>query len=145
MRRALQVDELRFGHDHPNVATDLNNLALLLKATSRLAEAEPLMRRALQIDELCFGHDHPSVATRLSNLATLLHDTNRLAEAEPLMRRALLILVEFTRRIGREHPHLDVVLSNYRGLLEALGKTPDQIRQRLRELDDSLDADDSLA
>ncbi len=103
------------------------------------------MRRALQIDELSFGNDHPNVARDLNNLAQLLKATNRLAEAEPLMRRALLILVEFTRRIGREHPHLDVILGNYRGLLEALGKTPDQIRQCLRELDASLDPNDSLA
>ncbi len=145
MRRALHIDEVSFGHDHPDVATDLNNLATLLKVTNRLAEAEPLMRRALRIDELSFGNDHPNVAIRLNNLATLLKATNRLAEAEPLMRRGLLILVECTRRIGHEHPHLDAVLSNYRGLLEALGMTPDQIRQSLRELDDSLDADDSLA
>ncbi|MFN7999618.1 MAG: tetratricopeptide repeat protein [Acidobacteriota bacterium] len=39
------------GADHPNVATDLNNLAQLLQDTNRLAEAEPLMRRALKIDE----------------------------------------------------------------------------------------------
>ena len=51
MRRALAIDETSFGPDHPNVASDLNNLAQLLQATNRLAEAEPLMRRALAIDE----------------------------------------------------------------------------------------------
>src|SRR5262245_37994418 len=50
-RRALAIDEKSFGLEHPNVATDLNNLAQLLKATNRLGEAEPLMRRALSIDE----------------------------------------------------------------------------------------------
>jgi len=34
---------------HPEVATDLNNLAGLLRATNRLAEAEPLIRRVLEI------------------------------------------------------------------------------------------------
>ena len=43
----------------PNVARDLNNLAQLLQATNRLAEAEPLMRRALAIDEQSYGKDHP--------------------------------------------------------------------------------------
>jgi hypothetical protein len=81
----------------------------------------------------------------LNNLAALLKATVRLTEAEPLMHRALPILVEFTRRAGRENPHLHVTLGNYRGLLEALGTTPDQVRRRLRELDDSLDADDSFA
>ena len=37
------------------MAIDLNNLAQLLQATNRLAEAEPLMRRALAIDEKSFG------------------------------------------------------------------------------------------
>ena len=40
----------------------LNNLAQLLQATNRLAEAEPLYRRALAIDEKSFGPEHPDVA-----------------------------------------------------------------------------------
>ncbi len=50
----------------------LNNLAQLLKATNRLAEAEPLMRRALAIVEQSYGGEHPDVAINLSNLAGLL-------------------------------------------------------------------------
>ena len=80
---------------------DLNNLAQLLQATNRLAEAEPLMRRALAIDEQSFGPDHPNVASGLNNLAQLLQATNRLAEAEPLMRRALAI---DEKSYGPEHP-----------------------------------------
>ena len=45
----------RHGPDHPDVATALNNLAELLQATDRLAEAELLMRGALAIDEKSFG------------------------------------------------------------------------------------------
>jgi hypothetical protein len=103
------------------------------------------MRRALDIDERSFGNDHPNVARDLYNLAKLLKSTNRLAEAEPLMRRALLILIEFTRLTGHKHPHLDTARANYRGLLEALGQAPAQIDQRLRELDESVDSDDSSA
>ena len=62
MRRALAIDEESFGPDHPAVASRLNNLAQLLQATNRLAEAEPLMRRALAIDEKSFGSEHPDVA-----------------------------------------------------------------------------------
>ena len=60
MRRALAIDEKSFGPEHPNVATDLNNLAQLLQDTNRLAEAEPLMRRALAIDEKSFGRTIPT-------------------------------------------------------------------------------------
>ena len=103
MRRALAIDEASFGPDHPNVATRLNNLAQLLQATNRLAEAEPLMRRALAIDEASFGPDHPNVASDLNNLAQLLQATNRLREAEPLMRRALAI---DEASFGAEHPNV---------------------------------------
>ena len=49
-----------FGADHPNVARDLNNFGLLLQATDRLGEAEPLFRRAPAIFEESSGPDHPS-------------------------------------------------------------------------------------
>ena len=69
MRRALAIDENSYGPEHPEVATDLNNLATLLQATNRLEDAEPLMRRALAIDEQNYGPAHPEVATDLNNLA----------------------------------------------------------------------------
>jgi len=75
MRRALQIDEESFGQNHPNVAIRLNNLAQLLKATNRLAEAEPLMRRHLEIF-LQFthdtGHPHPHLRDAVNNYASLL-------------------------------------------------------------------------
>ena len=71
MRRALKIDEKSFGPDHPEVATDLNNLALLLKATNRPAEAEPPMRRALEILENSLGADHPKTGIVRRNLRLL--------------------------------------------------------------------------
>ncbi len=75
MRRALTIDEKSYGPEHPKVATNLNNLALLLQATNRLAEAEPLMRRALLI-LLKFtretGHLHPDLRVDLENYSGLL-------------------------------------------------------------------------
>ncbi|MBX3419832.1 MAG: tetratricopeptide repeat protein [Pirellulaceae bacterium] len=100
-------------------AVALNNLAQLLQATNRLAEAEPLMRRALAIDEQSFGAEHPLVAIRLNNLAQLLQDTNRLAEAEPLMRRALAI---DELSYGAEHPDVAIDLNNLAQLLQATNR-----------------------
>ena len=85
------------------------------------------MRRALAIDEKSFGPDHPNVAIDLNNLAQLLQATNRLAEAEPLMRRDVAIFVEFPRRTGHRHPHLDAAFANYAGLLAAMGKSQAEI------------------
>ena len=75
MRRALAIDEASFGPDHPGVAIDLSNLARLLQATNRLAEAEPLSRRQLAIF-LYFtsstGHEHPHQRDALEDYAGLL-------------------------------------------------------------------------
>jgi tetratricopeptide (TPR) repeat protein len=135
-RRAIAIGEASFGPDHPKVAIRLNNLAQLLHETNRFAEAEPLMRRALTIDEKSFGMNHPSVAIRLNNLAGLLHITGRLAEAEPLMRRHVVILLEFTRRTGHSHPHLEAAFQNYALLLEAMDKSPTEIEAAIKTLMD---------
>jgi hypothetical protein len=75
MRRALAIDEASYGPDHPSVAIHLNNLALLLRATKRLGEAEPLSRRQLAIF-LAFqrdtGHAHPHRDVATANYAGLL-------------------------------------------------------------------------
>ena len=80
MRRALAIDEQSFGPDHPNVAIRLNNLALLLQATNRLDEAEPLMRRALVI-LVTFGrqtgYDHPNLRMFAENYRGLLTKLGR--------------------------------------------------------------------
>jgi tetratricopeptide (TPR) repeat protein len=134
MQRALKIDEASLGKDHPNVARDLNNLAQLYQATNRLKEAEPLMQRALKIDEASLGKDHPKVARDLNNLAQLYKATNRLKEAEPLMQRLLVILLQFTRRTGHPHPHLEDAINNYTGLLMQMGHSKDEIGARLKRL-----------
>ena len=70
-RRSLEIREKQLGPDHPDVATSLNNLAVLYQAMGRYAEAEPLYRRSLEIREKQLGRDHPDVATSLNNLAVL--------------------------------------------------------------------------
>jgi tetratricopeptide (TPR) repeat protein len=127
-RRALAIDEASLGLDHPSVARDLNNLALLLCDTSRLAEAEPLYRRALAIDEASLGQDDTEVAIDLNTLARLLQDINRLADAEPLMRRMVVIFLAFQRDTGHAHPHRDGALRNYTTLLSELGHDEAAIR-----------------
>jgi tetratricopeptide (TPR) repeat protein len=119
MRRALAITEASYGPDHPNVATSLNNLAGLLRATNRLAEAEPMYRRALAITEASYGPDHPDVAIRLNNLALLLKATNRLAEAEPMYRRALAI---DEACYGPDHPNVAIDLNNLALLLQTTNR-----------------------
>ena len=86
MRRALAIDESSYGLEHPNVAIDLNNLAQLLKATDRLAEAEPLMQRALAIDESSLRARASRCRRPAQRSRPTAPATDRLAEAEPLSR-----------------------------------------------------------
>ena len=92
-RRALAIDELSYGPQHPDVAIRLNNLALLLQATNGLAEAEPLSRRALGIF-LKFtrdtGHPHPHLRAAFGNHWALLEALS-VAEDERARRIATLI------------------------------------------------------
>ena len=66
-KKAFQVAEQAVGPNHPDVATNLNNLAGLYYTQGQYAEAEPLYTRSLAIREKAFGPDHPAVATALNN------------------------------------------------------------------------------
>jgi hypothetical protein len=84
MRRALDIDQQSYGPDHPNVAIRLSSLALLLQATDRLGEADPLMRRSVEIFVLFTrrtGHEHPHLRTAVGNYAGLLQAMGRSPEA----------------------------------------------------------------
>ncbi len=115
-RRALAIGEKTLGPNHPDVATRLNNLALLLSAQGKYAEAEPLYRRALAIGEKTLGPNHPDVATRLNNLAGLLQDQGNYNDAEPLYRRAIEIQ---EKTLGINHPDVASSLNNLATLLHA--------------------------
>ena len=51
-QRSLEIRKKSLGEDHPDVATSLNNLALLLWRMGRLEEAVPYQERATKIHEL---------------------------------------------------------------------------------------------
>jgi tetratricopeptide (TPR) repeat protein len=70
--RALAISEKALGAEHPDTATSLNNLALLLKSQGDYDGARPLYERALAICEKVLGAEHPDTATSLNNLALLL-------------------------------------------------------------------------
>jgi hypothetical protein len=74
------------------------------------------------------------VARDLNNLGGLLLTTNRLAEAEPLVRRMVMIFLKFIRATGHPHLHLQDAINNYGGLLEAMGRSEEQIRATLTEM-----------
>jgi tetratricopeptide (TPR) repeat protein len=116
----LLVDAQReeVGEDHPDYATALSNLALLLQKQGDLAGAEPLLRQVLVTRQKALGEDHPDHATSLNNLGELLTIRENLEGAEPLLRQALAIRREV---LGEGHPDYAVSLNSLALLLNKRG------------------------
>lgn len=81
-RRSLAIDESIHGADHPQVGSDLVDLASVLLSSDRPLEAEPLLRRALSILETSLGEEHSSTQRARDNL-TMLQETLRREATTP--------------------------------------------------------------
>jgi hypothetical protein len=68
LREAAATQELSLGSRHPDLASTLNNLALVCERTNKLDEAERGYRRAHAIAVASLSPGHPFVATSLKNL-----------------------------------------------------------------------------
>jgi len=101
------------------LATTLNNLALLYRLQGRYSEAKPLYLRSLSIVESQLGADHPYVATSLNNLAALYRLQGRYSEAEPLHLRSLSIRES---QLGADHPDIAQSLNNLANLYQSQGR-----------------------
>jgi hypothetical protein len=100
------------------VATQLNNLAQLLRDKGDYDAAEKMQREALAIDKKLHGHEHPDVATDLNNLALLLQAKGDYDGAEPLHREALDIR---QKTLDRDHPDVAQSLNSLAQLWSAKG------------------------
>jgi tetratricopeptide (TPR) repeat protein len=108
------------GVNSAEYASCLNNLAGVVRAQGRYAEAEALYREALEIDRATIGEGHPDYAIDLNNLANVVKAQGRYAEAEGLYREAL----EIGRvTIGEGHPNYAIRLSNLALVVEAQGRS----------------------
>jgi tetratricopeptide (TPR) repeat protein len=86
---------------HPQVATSLNNLALLYDNQGRYDEAEPLYQQALELRRELLGDRHPDVAGSLFNLGGLRYNQGRYPEALDLFLEAEAI---YLTTLGADHP-----------------------------------------
>lgn len=69
-RRALEIREKCFGVDHPDVAKQLNNLALLCLNQGKYDKVEECYKRAIEIYMKHYGANDPNVAKTKNNLAS---------------------------------------------------------------------------
>lgn len=108
-RRLVDRHTEAVGENHPDVATALSNLALLLQRQGDFKGAEALLRQTVTIRRQFFGEQHPDFAASLNNLALLHCETHDLDRAEPLLRQALAIR---SQTLGEAHPEYATGLSS---------------------------------
>ena len=117
-KRSLDLTEKKLGPDHPDTATNLNNLALLYQAQGAYAAAAPLHKRALAIREKALGPDHSDTAESINNLAELYRAQGDYAAAAPLHKRALAIR---EKALGPDHSDTAESINNLAGLYKEQG------------------------
>ena len=62
MRRALQINEVSFGPNSPDVANEMENLAILLFESPGLSEADRVLWRIYGILQETSGADQPKTS-----------------------------------------------------------------------------------
>lgn len=89
MRAAVEVAELRFPPDHPDLATIRYSLARVVRRTQNSSEAMELLRGVLEVQREKLPAGHSSTLSTLVELGELLTETGSASDAEPLLREAL--------------------------------------------------------
>jgi len=118
-RESLKLAKAVYGQQHPEVASALDNVAIVLYRQGKQAEAEAVEREVLAMRINTLGKDHPKVAMSLLNLAAFLQARGKLAEAETVSREAL----DASRKaFGNEHQYVTTALNNLGCVLCLEGK-----------------------
>uniref|UniRef100_A0A0D9RC21 Kinesin light chain n=1 Tax=Chlorocebus sabaeus TaxID=60711 RepID=A0A0D9RC21_CHLSB len=101
INKNLGVRSQVLGKDHPDVAKQLNNLALLCQNQGKYEEVEYYYQRALEIYQTKLGPDDPNVAKTKNNLASCYLKQGKFKQAETLYKEIL------TRAHEREFGSVD--------------------------------------
>jgi len=119
LRRALNIRQSVFGHDHPQTAHSLEDLAALVHRRGDPTAAEQLCTQALAIRIQKLGPYHPDIARTFQALAVLAWDQGKSDEAEQLYREALAI---YQYAGGPESPDYLLLLFDMADFLRDKGK-----------------------
>jgi tetratricopeptide (TPR) repeat protein len=97
------------GAEHPEAATDINHIGLVLHDLGDLDAAAAAFERALALDEQALGHDHINVARDCNNLAGVLRDMGDRFAAKEALDWALSV---YMAQLGPDHPTTKSVKRN---------------------------------
>eukprot|EP00854_Cymbomonas_tetramitiformis_P003550 gene3550-4475_t len=135
--RAKMIREEQLSPTHPDIASSLNNLAILRKSMlvnvagmwadvalllraemGKVDEAEDLHRRALTIRQERYPADHPVIATSLNNLALVLNAKAQYEKAQ----EASSALQAISGTLAEDHPDFPGSLYSEGEMLRVAGK-----------------------
>lgn len=130
LSQAVEMFRRTPGHD-AELASALNNLALLKHHTGKYREAEPLYLEALRLERGNGGEDAPETLVTMSNLGWLYQLEGRFDEADSILQKTLA-----TRRrvLGDDHPLVAATLSGLGELDYARGAYADAERYQREAL-----------
>jgi serine/threonine-protein kinase len=97
----LTLQQNHLGSEHPDVASTLNNLGVVLTWLEKPQEAFARYEESLRLHEQLEGAEHPNVATALHNLAVALKRMGKTHQAREAFERALAIR---RKALGFNHP-----------------------------------------
>ncbi|QBD78638.1 toll/interleukin-1 receptor domain-containing protein [Ktedonosporobacter rubrisoli] len=121
---AFTIGKQILGSIHPDIATILNNLAVIYETFREYTQALSLQEQALSIREQMFEWGHPDIAGSLNNLAGIYREMEQFAQA---LRYYRLALAMFERTLGLEHPNVALILDNLGGVYYELERYEDAI------------------
>ncbi len=130
--QVLSLQQEHLGAEHPDVASTLNNLGIVLTFLLRYDEAVARYDQSLRLHEKLEGPEHPNVALASHNLAIALRRMGKPLEARAAFERALQIR---RKALGINHPeslHSAQALVKLLigvGDLEAARRTLDEVKE----------------
>jgi eukaryotic-like serine/threonine-protein kinase len=127
-RQAQEQMERTQGAEHPDVATVIGNIGLVLREMNRLDEALAHFRQAEQLAARVLGPEHPGLAMALTNEGDVLTAMGRYGEARAPLERAISIW----RHAGSSPFYTAVALTLLGEALLGLEK-PREAQMRLEE------------
>ncbi len=114
----LQEYRRLHGARHPDVATAMDNLAVVLHAEGQFKKAGPLHQEALATRRALLGDAHPDVQVSKNNLAVLLLEEGNYPEAESLFRE---VLSWRRAQLDERHPAVLTSTNNLAVALDGMG------------------------
>jgi tetratricopeptide (TPR) repeat protein len=128
-RRTLGIWETAMGSDNPDLATTLDNLAVVLASQEKFEEAEPLYRRSLALRERV-------TLASLNNLAMVLEGNNHDIAAERQWKLAVTVGDKLPILAGdppgKDSELLAKTLQNYAALLRKMKREAEAKKMEAR-------------